>query len=404
MIRTILLFLAALPLVSCIGEDAGGSAPEGPARTVLVWLGGDNDLTGEVAQKIEALRRGWRPTGGACLIYADSRRDGARLLRLRGGCAAAPEPYVETVAEYGPENSASAEVFGRVLRDVTAAYPADGYGLVFFSHGSGWLPAATLRKAAGEAGSASASPASRSLGRDDSVPEGGSAEMELADFAGAIPDGALDFILFESCFSAGVEVAYALRHKARYLLVSSAEMLSPGFAPVYPTALPLLFDASRPTADALAAFGRAYMDYINTLDGAFRSATLSLVDTSYMDVLAARIRELLGNSSHRADISIGLQHFDRPGSYGDIPAVPRFFDFGQWAGRIAGDEVNAVFGEQMKRTVIWEESTERFLPSQNGFEIRCHSGLTVYVEQPELVKLNEYYRRTAWYGAVWGGN
>lgn len=146
------------------------------------------------------------------------------------------------------------------------------------------------------------------------------------------------------------------------------------------------------------------MDYINTLDGAFRSATLSLVDTSYMDVLAARIRELLGNSSHRADISIGLQHFDRPGSYGDIPAVPRFFDFGQWAGRIAGDEMNAVFGEQMKRTVIWEESTERFLPSQNGFEIRCHSGLTVYVEQPELVKLNEYYRRTAWYGAVWGGN
>ena len=146
------------------------------------------------------------------------------------------------------------------------------------------------------------------------------------------------------------------------------------------------------------------MDYKNALHGAFRSATLRLVDTSYMDVLAARIGELLGNSSHRADISIGLQHFDRPGSYGDIPAVPRFFDFGQWAGRIAGDEVNAVFGEQMKRTVIWEESTERFLPSQNGFEIRCQSGLTVYVEQPELVKLNEYYRRTAWYGAVWGGN
>ena len=88
---------------------AGGSGPDGAG----VGSGGDNDLTGEVAQKIEALRRGWRPTGGACLIYADSRRDGARLLRLRGGCAAAPEPYVETVAEYGPENSASAEVFGR---------------------------------------------------------------------------------------------------------------------------------------------------------------------------------------------------------------------------------------------------------------------------------------------------
>ena len=58
----------------------------------------------------------------------------------------------------------------------------------------------------------------------------------------------------------------------------------------------------------------------------------------------------------------------------------------------------------MKRTVIWEESTGVSSPRKNGFEIRCHSGLTVYVEQPELVKLNEYYRRTAWYGAVWGGN
>ena len=116
----------------------------------------------------------------------------------------------------------------------------------------------------------------------------------------------------------------------------------------------------------------------------------------YLKEFDRRIVDLSLIHIYRADISIGLQHFDRPGSYGDIPAVPRFFDFGQWAGRIAGDEVNAVFGEQMKRTVIWEESTERFLPSQNGFEIRCHSGLTVYVEQPELVKLNEYYRRTAW--------
>ena len=68
MIRTILLFLAALPLVSCIGEDAGGSAPEGPARTVRVWLGGDHALTGEVAHKIRALPRAWRRTGGAGLL------------------------------------------------------------------------------------------------------------------------------------------------------------------------------------------------------------------------------------------------------------------------------------------------------------------------------------------------
>ena len=79
----------------------------------------------------EALRRGRRSfPGGELLLYEDT-GSGARLLRI------APGGILETVADYGAENSASAAVFGRVLRDVLSGYPADGYGLVFFSHGSG---------------------------------------------------------------------------------------------------------------------------------------------------------------------------------------------------------------------------------------------------------------------------
>ncbi len=386
--------LATMLLPSCIKDDYAGPAPDLPSRTVLIYMAADNSLSEEVARKVEALRQGWTWTGNKCLVYADT-PSGARLLRLRGGCRVTPEPYVETVREYGAENSASAEVFGRVLREVVTEWPADSYGLVFFSHGSGWLPAGSLRKPAHVG--------SRSLGWDGGTvanPATGRAGMELAEFAAAIPDGQFDFIVFEACLMAGVEVAYELRHKTDYLLVSSAEIVSPGFTPVYPSALRCLFATSRDAQECLAAFGEAYMNHVNKLSGDYRSATLSLVATQELDLLAARTRELLADGSPRADIAFGLQHFDRPGSYGDSPAVARYFDLGEWAERTGCPEQYAAFEAQLKRIVRWKANTGYFLPSYNGFEIHRHSGLTTYVERSELPSLNEYYGSTAWGRAV----
>lgn len=83
---------------------------------------------------------------------------------------------------------------------------------------------------------ASSAQGTRSLGWDDGVGEDapGSmphAEMELEEFAAAIPDGQLDFIVFEACLMAGVEVAYVLRGKTDYILSSAAEIVSPASRP-----------------------------------------------------------------------------------------------------------------------------------------------------------------------------
>lgn len=393
---------------SCIGEDSTEQDPAFPSRTVLIYMAADNSLVEETAQKIEALRRGWQWRGNKCLVYVDT-PDGARLLRLRGGCQMAPTPYVETIAEYGPENSASAAVFGRVIRDVTAVYPSESYGLIFFSHASGWLPAGALQDPGHTMSGATGIPATLAVPGTRSIcwdngeekPEGiRHAEMELEEFAAAIPDGTLDFIIFESCLMAGVEVAYALRDKTDYIMASSAEIVSPGFTPVYSSALSFLFDTSLSLEESLAAFGTAYMCHVSKLRGDYRSATLSLVDTKELDLLAARTQDLLSGLSHQGDIIPGLQHFDRPGSYGDTLAVARYFDLGEWARRIGTQKQYTLFEEQLKRTVRWKASTEYFLPAQNGFRIKNHSGLTIYVERPELSILNAYYNTTAWYTAV----
>lgn len=286
------ILLAVLLCGSCINEEYAGPDPDLPTRTIIVYLGGDNNLSEETGRKIEALRQGWTYTGNKCLIYQDS-RDGARLLRLRGGCRTTPTPYVETVREYGAENSASAETFARVLREVAAEYPADSYGLIFFSHASGWLPAGALQNPA---------PRSRSVGVDDG--DAGRAEMDIAEFAAAIPGGMFDFIVFETCLTAGVEVAYELRGKSDYMLASSAEIISPGFTPVYPSALRLLCDTSVKMRTALEGFGRAYMDYVvANYTGARRSATLSLTDIREISPLAARMcRQRFGLTQPRRPI------------------------------------------------------------------------------------------------------
>lgn len=385
------VLLSAVLFSSCINEEYEGPDPNLSVRTILVWLGGDNSLSGETERKIEALRQGWTYTGNKCLIYQDS-RDGARLLRLRGGCRTTPTPYVETVREYGAENSASPATFARVLQEVADEYPADSYGLIFFSHASGWLPAGTLQNPQKR---------TRSIGVDDGGT--GRAEMDMVDFADVIPGGMFDFIVFETCLTAGAEVAYQLRGKADFMLASAAEIVSPGFTPVYPSALRLLCNTAVETRTALEAFGRAWMDYVTTnYTGARRSATLSLIDINETSPLAARTQAALRTRSAEAPDLSRLQHFDRPGSYGDSPARPRFFDLDEWLETVAAPGEYEAFRLQLERTVVWKAATEMFMAGQNGFTIRRHSGLTTYIEQEAFPDLNQAYRRLSWSGAVYG--
>lgn len=378
-----------LPLIaSCSEYSVPEPCAELPTRTVLVYLAADNNL-GEIGRTPELLRQGWKDTGGKCLIYFDAPRGAPKLYALTGKHTGA-FPTLETVEEYPEENSSSADVFGRVLADVVRKYPSQSYGLIFASHGSGWLPCGAL------------SNPTRSIG-DDLNPgtTGGAREMEIADFAAAIPDHQFDFIIFEACLMSGVEVAYELRNKTDYLLASSAELLVPGYAPVYPSSLQYLFDTSLSVPQALEKFAGSYFDYINTRSGAYRSTTQSIIRTEEMEALATLAGEMPGDTgSGMDDDALGkLQHFDRPGSYGDTPARPRYFDFGEYRAHIAPEQ-QAEMDALLERIVVWKAATPEFMTGYNGFTIRTHSGLTTYIEQSDFPGLNAAYEKTAWWKAT----
>lgn len=378
-------------LIFCLSSCVEGEReePKDLERVLLIYCAGDNSLSSSLASIAEEIRKGWEYTGNRCLIYYDAVDDVPKLLSIRGGCCETPTPYIEVVESYEEENSTSPEVFARVIHRVKEQHPAPSYGLIFTSHGSGWLPEGALQNP------------TRSIGQDKDLgtTASGSSEMEISDFVKAIPgDITFDYIIFEACLMAGIEVAYELKDKANYILASSAELLVPGFKDVYSIAHRYLMNNNLSTSAALSSFARDYYDHILELDLGlvYQSTTLSIIKTADLEKLAEISANILAREGEmKVDIN-SLQHFDRPGIYGDYPVSPKYFDMEEYIENIATPDEFEEFTGQLSKAVIWKEASPTFMIGAGGFPIKRHCGLTIYIPQALFPKLNEAYKHTAW--------
>lgn len=352
--------LCCLALIAACNDD---TPPLLPARhTLLVYMAGDNNLSLETTQKIKAIAKGFHDSDNHLLVYQDYNHTSAGeqstplLLKLEATGVDTPA-RIDTLQHYPQENSASADVFARVLRQVAQQYPSASYGLLLFSHGTGWLPQGTFA-------------------RPRSITTDGKNEMEVRDFAAAIPDGHFSYIVFEACLMAGVEVAYELRHKTSYLLASSAEIISPGFTPVYPELIPYLFEST----PNLIGFARRFHTYADGLSGLYRSSTLSVIATQDIEDIARLVAPVL-RQPHQPTPEV-VQEFNR-----NAPLL--YFDLGHYMQLAATDEQYRQFLQALDKVVIYQASTPQFV----GIPVNHHSGLTVYLPQSKYPYLNAEYEK-----------
>lgn len=364
-IKIILITFSGIFFMSCQEED-DNILPISTRHVILVYLGGDNNLSSETYQKIEAIREGWQgATDKKLLIYtdpADTNPSLIEIIRENG------QNVKKTIRDYEEENSANKEVFSQVIGEVTSLYPASSYGLIVFSHASGWLPEGTLTK-----------PKSVIMDKKQ--------EMELWDFAQAIPDYTFEYIIFEACFMAGIEVAYELKDKTNYILASSAEILSPGFTQIYANSINYLSGS----LEGLKSFGKDAFAWFDNKTGYMRSATFSIIKTSELDTLANWIKNNC-KSTGQVDINI-IQHFDRY-------SYSLFFDFEDYySSLLEKEEQKGKLKSLISDCVLWKEATPSFMKGYNGFEIRKHSGLTVYIPQEQYPFFNTEYKKLKWYMA-----
>lgn len=352
--------------LSCEKDDDNDNYtdPTATNHVILVYLGGDNNLSSETYQKIESIREGWQGgSGKKLLIYTDPADTNPSLIEIvkENG-----QNIKKTIRNYDEENSASKEVLSRVIGEVTSLYPSPSYGFIVFSHASGWLPQGTLT-----------SP--RSIIMDKKQ------EMELSDFAQAIPDKTFDYIIFEACFMTGIEVAYELKDKADYILASSAEILSPGFTYIYPQSINHLSGS----LSGLQAFGEDAFIWFDNKTGYMRSATFSIIKTSQLDPLANWIKS---NCDQAKQVNISeIQHFDRY-------SYRLFFDFEDYyTSLLETDNQKRELSTLISNCVVWKNATPAFMKDYNGFDIKQHSGLTTYIPQEKYSFLNKEYQKLKWY-------
>lgn len=384
MSRLIGFLLCLFWLIACGGEEHSVKTVPSARRTVLVYLAGDNSLSGEVWEKVDALVSNWHNTQDNLLIYQDTRGEKGTPSLMKVICDGG-HSYTEVVKEYPDANSADPQAFSEVLRDATSGFPAPSYGLLLFSHGTGWLPAGRYADPRAVYRSGGRSPSGEGL---RSIINDAGREMDIRDFAAAIPDGQFDFIVLEACLMASAEVAYELRDKAGYLLASSAEILSPGFTPVYEKMLQALFTQPEAVLTEVAA---AYYTYCNELETPYRSATVSVIRLDKMKELARAVGEvyhLLPDGIGNEELK-NIQCFDRSGDrlFFDLASLITYA-----TGKVDDRVVTEHAMEVLSEVILYKCATPFFV----SLPIRSHSGLTVYIPQHNYPVLNTAWEQTGW--------
>lgn len=363
--------------LSCSDEVPVPDPSDNPVnRTVLIYMAADNNLSTFAYNNIDLILKGATAAnlgGGNLLVYFDPIDQTPQLLHItKGKDGKAVQTVIKT---YEEQNSVSPTVLRNLIDEVVKDYPAESYGLVLWSHGTAWFPSTIFSML-------------RSFGQD------GSDVMEIDQLQAALPDKVFDFILFDACYMASTEVIYALRNKADYIIGSPTETMAYGFP--YEKILTPMFQE---TID-LESICREFYEYYDQQDD-YRSGTVSLSATAPMQKLAGIVKEIVnGKEETIYNLPINeMQHLEH--LTGTLHAL---YDLDDYIRRLATPEQYAKFSECLDEVVLYKQHTPSATYTYGrGTQVAIHhfSGHSIYVPQKALNSLNEWYKKTDWYKAVY---
>ena len=348
---SICVILCFALFISCSKDDINNHHLT--ERTIIIYMAADNDLTEDAYTDIEEMQNGFEDTGANLVVFLDPADNTPYILKI----GRRTNTRVKTYPEF---NSADAVQMERVLNDIIEMYPAASYGLVLWSHGTSWLPAGRQLKSFGE--------------------DNGS-QMDIAPLAAALPVR-FDFILMDACLMGSVEVVYELRDKTDFILAPSTETIYTGFP--YGQIIPELLRAEPDLKKAAAS----YFNYYDKMSGAYRSATITLIDTKELNRLAQVTAQLI------ADRSFDAGTFDRTSVQRlDVYEEQYAFDFLDFMKKAFPDADSEPLKEQLEKTVLYKAHTPRFIEE---YDIRTYCGLSCYIPHTQRDDLNTYYQQLGW--------
>jgi hypothetical protein len=407
----------------CRGNDKKADSSQREAieekrNLLLLYSAGYNSLSKYLEEDIEDILSGWLPGTGRSenilLIYSHTTQKPRDY--KTPACPTLTRVFSDidgtlikdTLVVY-PEttHSATAEQLHEVLSYVKNTFHAKTYGMIFSSHATGYLPAGyysnpedyvfsekeamRLRQGGGVHTTQPvpyiapehdpSMPEVKSIGQD--LVGSYSYEMELNEFADALPMN-LEYILFDSCLMGGVEVAYELKDKVKYIGFSQTEVLAEGFD--YKTLTTHLLGSDAPDPQSVC---EDYFYQYDIMSGIMRSATISMVDCSEMESLAQICQSIF--EKYRTEISElrpqSIQRYYR-GNY------HWFYDLESiiTAAGASPEELDEL-KNALDRCLVYKASTPEFMMD---FPINTYSGLSMYLPCHGSAELDKFYKTLQW--------
>lgn len=409
-----LLFL----LASC-SHDVTEIDPIGASdgrRTVLVYMNAQNSLgTGRFhfADSVEMMKgRHHISDEDRLLLFIDDGRENPRLYRIHPN-----RSHPQLLHRWKSSICASDP---RFLTDLLAwtkdYYPASEYGLVMWSHATGWVPSINTNYPPFTPFGVSTYSFGIDNGNRDS--QGNGTEMDIDALADAIRQAGihLRYLFFDACLMQGLETAYALQRDADYLI--AAPVATPGAGANYEEQLQSGFFSSDP-----ADIARTYLHSVcdpnqQNLYSDF-GLCISVLRLDRIEAVADAVRHALPVSGIEAgkiaDLytaaipwyqSYSRHYYYRPHQYDALHAFHHLLAPQDYEKVKSALDAATIFKGATPR--IWVGPSERTFINVDTSDSRF-SGVSTFIPQPVYTEnaheciygdLNLCFQKTGWYKAA----
>ena len=395
--------LATCSFFACSKDDDIPSvvSPYAENRTVMVYMVAENSLNNaaskDVAEMLIGMNNDTLSVADRLVIYLDDIQF-PRIYVVDKNTKKTSLTDLQPVVTYEEDvNSASVAQLEVFIDYVKSHYPADSYGLVMWSHASGWTPSTYSGDMTDEA-----SVIRKSFGLDNGKDstnkylEGN--QMNIEDLASALKGENFDFIFFDACIMQNIEVAYELRHVTKCLMASPAEIPAEGAN--YKTMTRAMFLKENCTNEMLKAYLRQYQSSVGLV--------ISSVNTSALDDYATYMKSIV--SAHRSEMlsldTNSMLNYIRYPSWTTV--YPDYLDMQGIMLNVLGTEEYAQWKEETAKVVTCMHAGRWYSDyPRNMVEIddaQC-CGVTMFIPFEKYARsswaFNEKYLKTSWAKAVW---
>lgn len=373
-----LTLISTLMMLSCKENKNEPAGDDRASRTVLVYMAASNTL-GSGSVKYD-----YRDLDEMIAAAENNKLKDANILAYHAPYNETPslklitKHGVEILKEYDPAPySVPIARMKEVFNDMREYAPARKYGLVLWSHASGWMFS-----------NGTSPETSRSWGVDRGK------EMSIPNLAKALTGEGFDYIYFDCCLMGNIETLYELRSCADYIVASPTETPLDGMP--YDQNIPLLANED---ADLAGAAANTYRFYESHPVSDNQSIAISVYDMSRIDHVASVLRTVYtANMQMPAGFS--------PQTYYQSFYTPvfnrKFYDLSHYASSLINETENPGLKEELNRAmeefVIYKAHTQYMWGS---LPLTDCNGVSTFIYSSGNTDADRYnYRDLKWYNDV----